>query len=421
MANADISYITETLEEQRGIAEEDALLLKLLASFVTGMPAELPSAITDAAWNRILHESTMQAVSLMVFDAMGKHKERIPADIYEKAFARSCSCLTSNAKVEYAQSELVNILDRHGAPYVILKGEASAAYYPKPELRNLGDVDFLIDETQKSELEELFINNGYEKSHDGHICHVVFKKPNAHLEMHFEIAGIPNGIQGELVRKYMNDAVHHFKMRKSSMCDFKAPTDMYHGAILIIHMQHHMVGEGLGLRHLCDWACFVNQTYSETFWNESFLPLLKSIGLLKYTSIITKMCSMYLGTHLPEWAEDADESVCKEVMWDILRGGNFGRKDTTRAKSGMFISNHGKNGTKHGKLYYSFYTLNASVKEAHPKLKYIKILYPFFYIEKVVKYLVLMVRGKRPKLRNIFPAANERKRIYDKLHIFEIE
>jgi hypothetical protein len=186
-------------------------------------------------------------------------------------------------------------------------------------------------------------------------------------------------------------------------------------------MQHHMLGEGIGLRHLCDWGYFVDKTADMPFWEQDVVPFLKEIGLFTYACVMSKTASMYLGTALPDWAKDADETLAESIMEDILSGGNFGQKDSVRKASAVMVSNRGKDGTKHGKLYYLAKTLLAGVYEIHPITKKHKILVPVFFLYKAVRHIVLMLLGKRVSFSKSIPQATKRKQLYDKLHIFEVQ
>lgn len=397
---------------------EQTVLLSLLRAAMSGEKVILPENID---WKSVIKEAKQQTVSLMAFDAAEAVKNYIPPEIYEHNFKRLFAMLSSNARVGYAQSELIEILNREDIPYYILKGESAAEYYPRPELRALGDVDFLIDPSQRETVEQLLINNGYQRSHEGHICHIVFQKPGANLEMHFEIPGIPHGTLGNRVREFMKDAVYSYRIADIGTGEFHAPNAPHHGLILLLHMQHHMLGEGLGLRHLCDWACFVSKTSGQPFWTEVLIPLLDEIGMRTYASVMTKTCSMYLGTPCPEWVSDVDEVTCEEIMEDILSGGNFGRKDEQRMSSGMLISNRGKDGTNHGKIYNLFQILKASTKELYPIVDRYPFFYPIVFIYRIFRYAIMVIKGDRVAVYKTIPQANKRKSIYEKLHIFEVE
>lgn len=376
------------------------------------------SEILDADWKTVAKESIAQAVVWSAFESAQVYKDFIPTKIYEAWQNFAFAAVPKNLAVVGWQKDLVDLMDEKELPYLILKGTSASSYYPNPEWRLLGDVDFLIRPEDRVRVETALTEAGYEKWNNEHVCHVVFKKDGAHLEMHFEVAGIPYGKAGEQVREFLKNATDHYLVKEQESCSFKAPTDDMHGVIILLHMQHHMLGEGLGLRHLCDWATYVKKTANEPFWEETTLPFLKKIGLLKYAVTMTKTCAIYLGIPCPAWAEKGDEKLCREIIEDVFSSGNFGRKDGARAKSGMLISEHGKNGTKKGAIYNLAHSLHSYVW-MQPWVRKCPILYPFVYVWKALRFLFLSMIGKRPNLIKIRSHAEERKAIYKKLKIFE--
>lgn len=397
------------------MTKEQELIIKLLAQNITGEKAEFCGEID---WMTLIKESIAQTVSLVAFDSAATFQDKIPKDIYTSWFNHTYGSMAINSLVEKSQNELVGLLEKNNYGYVILKGLSSAAYYNKPELRTLGDVDFLIEADKKSEIKGLLTENGYAASHEDHVCHMVFTKPKAHLEMHFEISGVPNGENGDIIRDYMKNAVKEGVLSKDG---FYMPSPHHHAVILLLHTQHHLLGEGIGLRHLMDWACFVHKTATELFWIEKVIPLLNRVGLFEFANALTALCIKYFGIASPEWASKADETLLSELMEDIFAGGNFGKKDKKRAKSGTMISNRGKDGTKKGKLYYLYKTLVSSTYEVYPITKKYKILRPFVDFYRVLRYGVLRIFGKKTSLLSTIPLAEKRKNIYKKLHIFEVK
>ena len=400
------------------MTKEQRLLLKLLAHSITGKSFKCEE---DIDWLALIKESIAQTVSIIAFDSATVLKDKIPKEIYTSWFNHTYGSMAINSLVEKSQKELTEILGGRNYPYVILKGLSAAAYYEKPELRSLGDVDFLIENNKKNEIKELLKENGYDSSNENHICHIVFTKPKAHLEMHFEIAGIPEGEKGDIIRKYMVDALEKSEIKNISGQAFSSPSPYHHAIILLLHMQHHILGEGIGLRHLMDWACFVNKTYDMPFWEEKVLPLLKEIGLFEFANVFTNLSVKYFGINSPVWIKEADEELLKELIEDILSGGNFGKKDKKRGKSGMMISDRGKSGTKKGKLYYINKTLVDTTYTLYPISKKHKILLPFINFYRIVRYFILRLFGKRTSLLSAIPLAEKRKALYSHLHIFEVK
>lgn len=401
---------------------EERVLLHLLAVSLGAERSPLTDEERrDVDWAQVVRESTHQAVCPLVFEAAAAYQADMPKEVYEQWFAASYTYLRNAYKVFRSQKHLVERMDENGYPCIILKGTAAAAYYPEPEKRSFGDVDFLIDPTQREAVEAMLAADGYRQKEMAHICHVVYLKPRESLEMHFEIAGIPFGDAGERVRDYIQGAARRSTMQSIGEMEFPAPQPRDHAIILLLHMQHHMLGEGLGLRHLCDWVTFVTRTADEPFWETEVLPLVRMIGLDTYAAVMTKVGALYLDTACPAWAQGADEALCAAVIADILAGGNFGRKDEMRAASGMLISEHGKAGTQHGMLYNLAHTLHGAVLLQYPIIKKLPILYPFIYGYKAARFCVLWALGKRPSLIKRVPYAIQRKNLYTQLKVFETQ
>ena len=375
------------------------------------------SLISAEDWRKIMKESKVQAVSLMCFNATEKNKQYIPKDIFSKWFNSTAKGLIKNSFVLKSQERLIEILNENNLSYIILKGYASASYYPDFEKREFGDVDFLILPSQQEEVEKALVGAGYSKELENHDCHRVFRKKYEHLEMHFQVSGIPDGIYGEYFKEFLDGAADKFFVNNDPV--FRNPVHEIHAVVILLHTIHHMLGEGIGLRHLCDWACFVNKTYNEPFWDETLLPLLEKTGTLKFVSALTKTCAVYLGTVCPNWAEDISDDLCAEIIKDIFSSGNFGRKNKIRSQSGILVSRHGKGGTKDSKFKNQMYVLDKSIYSKYPLVKKWKILYPFVLIYRVFRYLFLMLLGTRTSIIKSNSYANERKAIYSQFELYE--
>ena len=374
------------------------------------------SALTLDDWKEVVKESKAQTVALLCFDACERIKDIIPKQVYNVWFNLATKILINNTYVLNSQAELDGILCAENLNYIILKGSAAASYYPDPDKRSFGDVDFLISPVQQKQVEDKLISCGYTMELEQHERHRVFKKPNVHLEMHFEVAGLPDGYAGEILRDYLKNAQVEFTTDNAKK--FHNPIPENHGVIILLHTAHHMTGEGIGIRHLCDWACFVNKTYSESFWEDTLLPLFRKCGLLEFAAAITKTCSLYFGTECPDFARHIDDDLCFNIIEDIFALGNFGRKDKARSIGGGMLSKKGK---KHGRISNLFSTVCNSVHYMYPITNKYPILFPFMFVWRVLKYLGPMLVGKKPSIFKASALANERKSIYNQFRLFVTE
>ena len=396
----------------------EKIVLELLSAAVNSTQPNIDEqTLTEADWDTIGLISSYHAVTPMIFDQIVRYRNLIPKEIFAKWYEHILKVLSQNSVVENAQKELTEILgDKYD--YVILKGIAAAYYYPKPELRGLGDVDFLTDKRFVKEIEKAVVAKGYVNYLDNE-RHITFKKSGKMLELHRELPGVPYGKKGEIVNNFVADIFEKSEGVKCLNCNFKMPNDLHHAVVLLLHTAHHLVSEGVGLRHLCDWACFVSKTQGNDFWDKEFIPFLRQIGMYNFTAILTKTCAVYLKIPCPHWAEDQDDVVCDELMRDIIIGGNFGEFDKSRKGSGMMISEHGKGGTQNSKAYNMFRALHTSMRTVYPILYKAPYLYPLVFVWRVVKYIFLMLKGERPSLIAAAQKANQRREFYSKLKIFE--
>lgn len=397
---------------------EQKLLLKYMAAAIRGEKPEEAPETTD--WRTLLAEAYEQGVPLLLFDVLSQLRQ-IPEPVFSKSFALARRCTAHNLRAESTQDLLVSTLHAEDHPYVILKGEAAAAYYPKPELRLLGDVDFLLQDGHADAVIEAMVRQGFSLNTQIQSYHQALTRGSEQMELHFEVAGIPQGPAGDVVRAYLQSVFTERKLCRQGDRGCYVPCHAHHGMILLLHMQHHMQSRGMGLRHLMDWACFVQRTAEEPFWQERLLPVLKRIGLRHYCAVMTKLCALFFEIPCPEWACDAPDALCRALMEDLLAGGNFGRKDEVRARSTNMLPDWAEGNVPKSRLVLLWRTLRQAVLRQHPACEKRPVLRLLFMAGKALRYCVLFCAGKRPGIFKAAAYAGTRRRIYDELKMFEAE
>lgn len=183
-------------------------------------------------------------------------------------------------------------------------------------------------------------------------------------------------------------------------------------------MCHHLTGDGLGLRHLCDWAVFINSLGEKKFL-DTFEKTFKDIGLWEFAKTMTFISCKYLGLKGMQWAQSADEKLADYILIDIIIGGNFGQKNADRSHESLLISS--KNEKKVPMLHQFFISANSIVYKNWKAARKFKILLPFGWIFFGGRYIIRSLFGKRPKIRpnKVAKEASERMDIYAELRLFE--
>jgi hypothetical protein len=297
------------------------------------------SVTVDAVdWCEVMKEAKNQAVVQLIYSVLDK--SALSPD-EAKAWKQTASAdFAKNIRIGHNHSLLHQWMN--DITYVILKGVASASYYPIPANRSMGDVDFQVKTEDLGRAGKVLEDHGLKPWDEEHISHIVYRGPRMHYEMHFNLAGTPHGVAGELVRKYTADIFEKASVTKVVDGEAVLPAPFHHGLVLLLHTCHHLTGEGVGLRHLSDWAVFEN-SFSEDDFRELFEEKLKAIGLWKFAQTLTRVSIKYLGAEERTWAV-ADDELVDALMEDILSGGNFGKKDSNRSVQTMLISDRGKDG-----------------------------------------------------------------------------
>ena len=396
------------------LSETEETIVNSLANALFGASRTIPENVN---WQAVYTESVSQAVMPLVFT----DNKLVPSDIQMKYERDRHIALAYNIIREQEHVQLDCMMESEKISYVILKGCASARYYPNPVLRSMGDVDFWVYQEDFDRAGQFLTDNGYTSWNKNHICHEVYRKGESHLEMHFEPAGIPHGKVGDLVREYLQDTIDKATAHQIVEGGYMVPSDFHHGLIILLHTSHHMTGEGVGLRHLCDWAVFVASMSNERFC-ELFEGKLKNIGMWHFAQVITKVAIQYLGCPNREWVGSPDEGLVDAIMRDIFKGGNFGHKDYRRGQETLLISSRGKEGVGNKSMLRQLVTsMNEIVYMKWPVSKKCFFLRPAGWCFYGGRYVVRSLLGKRPKINvnAVMKGADERRNLYAQLKIFD--
>ncbi len=379
----------------------------------------------DVDWTAVYEESECQAVRFQTFSNHHLIPD-IPPELRERVKQYLTLAMLRNTRIHVRHSEVHRIMTEAGIPYTVLKGAASACYYPSPMTRAMGDVDFYVDRAHLEETLALFEGLGFALSEKDHGCHRVLRLGDSHLELHFDLPGLPEGEVGQTIRGYVADLCESAVLLKNSLVTCNRPSDLHHGLIMLMHLQHHLLAEGIGLRHLCDWAVFVHSFRGHDF-PDLFADKLRAVGLWRLARLLSLSASLYIGLPEQDWMreEPEDEEIACALMLDIVAGGNFGRKDRQRAYEGMFISDRGKDGVKKRRAREGFRALNRITYQKFPLSKRCPLLLPIGWVVAITGYLFRNRRRNRNgysvSALDAYRKSAPRIELYQKLGLYEPE
>lgn len=402
------------------MTETEHILLQLTGRALFDMPAAFDSAATD--WEALYREARNQALPLLIWDAFTEEERACIPDAVATRWEQSALLhIMKNEQLLYEQTQVLQQLDAAGILCVILKGSASAACYPNPSLRVMGDIDLLVKPEQQREAVKVLQAHGYgEVLEETHHCHMTISKGEITVEVHWEPNGLLlNGNAESLreIRRFLGDAVE----RRQFTDGLPVPADDQQALILLLHKMEHFFLSGLGLRQLCDWAVFVGKKMNVSsaegrrLW-ETLRPRLAAFGILNFTGIMTRICIEYLG--LPKssapWAMEYDAELSRKVAEQILREGNFGQKAEKYGER-LFSNPNAPN-----RIVSLFRVMNDACQEYWPvcgKYPPLRLAAPFLLLG---RYLRLRAKGQRPKVNlvKLYRQSGADQKLYQELRPF---
>jgi len=389
------------------------LLLGVLAQTFTGKQFDIPE---DTDWAALYKESKVQAIAPLFFNSIGE--KCTDQGIYMKWKSHSMRALQHNMNVHLQHGMLHQILTKHDIPYCAIKGSASARDYADPLVRAMGDVDFIILESSWEKARQLMEAEGFEASGEEHPLHISLKKGRIEMEMHRD----PFGLQGENGKKFralVPELVENSEEVSCSTVTFRMPNTFGHGLVMLIHAYRHLIDEGIGLRHLYDWAAFISHFSNEEF-ESIFKARLEELGAWNLAQIFAATAHRYLSVPYQPWMGDVDEQISKMLMLDIFNGGNFGSAESERWTQNRALYSEGYQLSEESRSKQFLRTMNKKAQEDYPCLMRFVILRPFGWMIFAAKYCLRVLTGKRKRIpSNTMKMVEMRKKLYQELRVLD--
>lgn len=406
---------------------------------LTGLEKAL-EGYRDTDWPEFVRKAKSHSVLSLLYDVLGELPQ-VPDFVRTEAENAARGVCTNNYRFLILDKQLIGAMQAGHISCCILKGIATAGYYPVPELRKGSDIDVLItDSSNAMAAVEIMERLGFkteEEQFTNH--HIVLKNSEGiTLELHtmlaepFDDAEINKYVEGLLPR-----CERHIRTKTVMGVELPMLDTAFHAYELLLHMLQHFLYAGFGLKLLCDWVVLWNSFDRDgtdrerraedlTARRERYIKLVEDTGVRHFSDVITAVCIKYLGLKYDcvKWMDDTDStagrgylekpsgslySAMKEFMREIMAAGEFGGEDVTR-----MVALRGSGPMAYIREFHHRTRLN------YPRMSRVFLLWPGLWVATLVRFL----RNNR-KARNNASASDymknaaQRGRLVKKLKIFE--
>lgn len=311
--------------------------LELLRAGLWGGCPDVTLFQGEVNWKAIFKIAREQAVQILVADgleALPEHLAPKKETIYKVAIRR-----TTNSLAYKVQKSLINrittLFNEEGIPSILLKGQGVAQNYQKPESRMCGDIDIYVGMDNFHKACEILRREGAEEliHQDEHEFHIAFDLDDKTIEVHKKSDVIRGRKLNDSLQKWITNHLDA-KLADGTLPKWNndgtlinIPDPTYNAFYIIHHAVRHMLGEGIGLRHVCDWMIFLH-THQDQIDKEELKAKLAEYKMATAWGQFGALATKYLGfpeEHLLVPPINQNESKAELLLQHIFSTGNFGQ------------------------------------------------------------------------------------------------
>ena len=252
-----------------------------------------------------------------------------------------------------------------GIKFMPLKGVIIKHLYPTPDMRSMGDIDFLFDPARAEEVREIMQGLGYEPKGDedgNNTVDVYWKKPIMNIEMHRALIGRP-------ARWAPLFADAWERAEAVGPCEYAMTKEEFY-VFLAAHFTKHYVGCGTGIRSVLDlWVYRTRNTLDEAYLAQRF----DALGLSEFVKNAEALGEVWFGGR--------ESTPLLDGMAEfVVSGGTYGEKATL-----LLVNAKDAPTAKREYFLRRLFPPRARMQILFPVLEKTPVLLPFCWLLRLVK------------------------------------
>lgn len=210
-------------------------------------------------------------------------------------------------------SQIASLFESQCIKMVILKGIDASLNYPMPNHRPCGDIDcFLLGnyELGNKLLEEggaIVDRTWYKHSHIDYY--------GVTIENHQFCTQIRGSSKVKRFEMVLQNILNNEPLISIGDTYMLSPHPLFTALFLTYHAKGHFLSEGIALRHLCDWALFINNKGTMVDWDK-FNELANNFDLKKFADSMTRLSAKLFGVNI--YYCDVDDERDSFLLNEIL-------------------------------------------------------------------------------------------------------
>lgn len=300
------------------------------------LPSELE--MDDRLFQQLMIICQMQTVEGLVANSLIKNHIKLSKYNAAKTFATRVYITSENTTINNEMQALCNLLSSHQIRFFFVKGQTLSVLYPHPECRTCGDIDFYVYPDSFDRALQIIenewkvsIKNENEES-EQHVC---FSHNKIHFEMHFCLMKFASRRNQRVFDKMIAEST----LTNRLVGNVQVPVleDELNLVYTFLHLYHHLIELGVGLRQFCDIAILMSRMKMDSNQKKRIIGILRQLGAIRPFHIIEVLLHQKLGLSDKKMLfpiTSSDHKYEEFIMKIVFKRGNFGkfgRKNAVRS------------------------------------------------------------------------------------------
>lgn len=213
-------------------------------------------------------------------------------------------------------NELAERWKQNGIRVMVMKGQANAITYPRPEHRSSGDIDCYLF-GKYSEGNDIAREAGISVD-DSWYKHSIIDYKGETFENHQYFVHTREGKRSKMLEKELEEALNvdesEFKPLSESTV---IPPVQWTAMFLTYHACAHFLIEGLKLKQVLDWAMFLKAHQNEVDW-KAFYSFCERYHFRRFADAITAICCEQLCIKVTNLEIESKSIYAEKILNSVL-------------------------------------------------------------------------------------------------------
>ena len=283
--------------------------------------------MTPWEYKAVMEDAEKQCVTGLITDCLRRNNMGLQKKCVIHMLKLQKALTAENKRINGNLRLLLALLESKGIRPSVVKGQSIGAFYPSPELRVPGDIDFFVKEEHFERalqtIEQEWLGQDADRSR-------IFK------EFHFEYNGTNMELHKNLLlfsskklMRYFTQLAQTSSQSTVKVEDMEVPTlePTLNVFYTFCHLYHHFRMEGVAVRQLCDMAILLH-AHRDDLDRDRLTEILRKTG---YTNAFKAFGTILINKiglpedEFPFAVREKDQKRGQKVLKEILRSGNWGQ------------------------------------------------------------------------------------------------